>query len=465
MDKRATSVTRPGLFLAGLLLLGLFIALATRSGRAANFPTMTIPELIPADEGQPVVVPVIFDTGAADNVNTFVFDIRYDAQLLSLDTTDNDHDDIPDSIQVDIPIGYSITVEDTVDAGTGSIFVTVLNVSSPLSGMPSRTMMEITFVAAITGQPTVTNVVFAGDPAPFFATKQGQVISGLFDGGSVAIGDVPLPSPSATNPATATATGTSMPTTPTTTSTPLPVAFYMPAIVYAFTPTPSATPSPVAPTATATATVAPPTETPVNPTVTATAKPPTKTPEPPTPTPGPFCGELVLNGGMENNSGWLINVNAFPASYVSGFAHTGSRSMRIGIVNYWDNRYSYSSIQQDLTIPSSANQATLRYWLVPTTTGRAAARVTPPEIVPTELTDGTLEPLADDVQMTLLFDQAGNQHVLMFQRQNFNGWAYYEMNLNAFIGQRVILYFGVFNNGTGGITGMYLDDVSLAFCN
>jgi hypothetical protein len=477
MNTRATSLIRPGLAagLLALLLTVLWLGGGGRATRAANFPTLTIPELIPAEPGQPVVVPVDFDPGLADNVNTMLFEIRYDSQLLALDPTDSNNDGRPDSIAIDVPPGFILTVNNSVSGGTGSILVTVVNFSSPLDGLAGRRLMQITFTAGSPAAPTVTDVSFATSPSPFFADKNGVTISGLFDGGSVAIGDVVLPtaSPTANASPTATASPTAGPSptatntaVPTATRTPLPEAFYMPAVLYGFTPTPTATPipptaTPVIPTATATSPA---------PTATATGAAPTATPRPPTPrpptaTPGPFCGELVLNGGMENNSGWQINLNAFPASYVTTVARSGSRSMRIGIVNPWDNRFSYSSIQQTLTIPQTARNTTLRFWLWPTTTGRTADKLQPPALVPTELSGGTLAPLADDVQMVLLFDQAGTQHVLLFQRQNFGGWAPYEMNLDRFAGQRVTLYFGVFNNGTGGITGMYLDDVSLVFCN
>lgn len=136
--------------------------------------------------------------------------------------------------------------------------------------------------------------------------------------------------------------------------------------------------------------------------------------------------------------------------------------MRIGIVNLWDNRLSYSSVQQSVTIPATAANATLGYWLYPTTTGTRAGKLTPPPYVPTSEQDKVQ--LSNDVQMMLVFDQQGKQHTLMFQREAFGRWAYYEMNLNAFIGQTITLYWGVFNNGTGGITGMYLDDAQLTYC-
>jgi len=227
---------------------------------------------------------------------------------------------------------------------------------------------------------------------------------------------------------------------------------FLPALLLQPTPTPTFTPTPtLTPTPTATSTASP------TPT-------PTPQPDPPTPTPtatAPVCGNVVANGGFEDNTHWQINVNEFPAAYWWGFSHSGSRSMRAGIPEPADNRFSYSSFQQTVSIPSPLASARLGYWLFPKTTG-ATAVLTPPPIVPTSSLDRAK--LSDDAQMVLLFDRHGVQHVLTFQRLNEGHWVYYEHDLNAFRGQAVTLYFGVFNNGLGGVTAMWVDDVALRVC-
>ena len=223
---------------------------------------------------------------------------------------------------------------------------------------------------------------------------------------------------------------------------------FLPAAMLGQTPTPTPTVTPT-PTATATATS---TRTPTH----------TPQPEPPTATPTrPPCGNVVANGGFEENAAWQININEYPAAYWWGFGHSGSRSMRIGINNAADNRYSYSSVQQTVSIPSPLTSARLGYWLYPATTAAVAA-LTPPPVVPISTRDRIK--LSDDAQMVLLFDRNGTQHVLRFQRENAGQWVYYEHDLNAFRGQAVTLYFGVYNNGTGGVTAMWTDDVALTNC-
>ena len=211
-----------------------------------------------------------------------------------------------------------------------------------------------------------------------------------------------------------------------------------------------------------------PTPTPTNtPTPTPTATPtPTNTPrpEPPTATPTstpPACANVVANPGFEENAAWQINVNEFPAAYWWGFGHSGNRSMRIGINNAADNRYSYSSTEQAVHIPSPLSSARLGYWLYPQSSEPVVA-LTPPPIVPTSSQERAK--LSDDAQMVLLLHGNGQQTVLRFMRQNPGRWVYFEDDLSAFRGQTLRLYFGVFNDGWGGITAMWADDVALNVC-
>ena len=180
----------------------------------------------------------------------------------------------------------------------------------------------------------------------------------------------------------------------------------------------------------------------------------------PTPPP-PTCANAVANPSFEENASWQINANEFPAAYWWGFGHTGVRSMRIGINYANDNRYSYSSIEQAVHIPSPLVSAKLGYWLYPQTSEPVAA-LTPPAVVPTSSQERAK--LSDDAQMVLLLHGQGQQTVLRFMRQNPEQWVYYEDDLSAFRGQTVRLYFGVFNDGWGGITAMWADDVTVNVC-
>ena len=182
----------------------------------------------------------------------------------------------------------------------------------------------------------------------------------------------------------------------------------------------------------------------------------------PTATRLPTCVDLIANGGFEGSGGWQINSNAYPARVVTFPVYAGQRALQVGIVHPPDNVYSYSSAQQTIFIPAGPPSVTLSFQLFATTTGTRAASLAPPPIVPTSPFDRTQ--LADDVQMVLLFDSSGQQHVLLFQRQWYSQWQRHVIDLSAFRGQAVTLYFGVFNNGTGGITGMAVDEVAVSYC-
>jgi hypothetical protein len=170
---------------------------------------------------------------------------------------------------------------------------------------------------------------------------------------------------------------------------------------------------------------------------------------------------VVVNGGFENNTGWQLNNTVYPAGFVTFPVYSGARALRAGIIHPPDNRYSYSSAQQTVFIPAGPPSASLSFQLLATTTG-ARAVLTPPAIVPTSPLDRAQ--LADDAQMVLLFDSGGRQHVLLLQRQWYSDWQRHTFDLTAFRGQAVTLYFGVFNNGAGGVTGMIVDEVALRYC-
>ena len=281
----------------------------------------------------------------------------------------------------------------------------------------------------------------------------------------------PTSPPSATPSDTPTATTTAAPS-PTTTNTPAltptappptrqPAPYFLPAVVLGASPTPTAT---LTPTATATATQTPtaaPTLTP-SPTGSATTIPTAVPTATVTATSVPDrCVNVLANGGFEDNSAWQINNTVYPAGFVTFPVYAGSRALRAGIVHPPDNVRSYSSAQQTFFIPAGPPSVTLSFQLFATSTGTRAT-LTPPPIVPTSLLDRAQ--LTDDTQMVLLFDSSGRQHVLLFQREWYSEWRRHEIDLTPFRGQAVTLYFGVFNNGTGGVTGMYVDEAAVRYC-
>ena len=235
-------------------------------------------------------------------------------------------------------------------------------------------------------------------------------------------GDTPMPtsSPTGTPSSTATSTTTATPTLFRTATRTL-------------TPTRWATRTRT-PTATSTRTrTATPTATPSRtPTLTATPMPTV------TPTTPPEPIQLIVNPSFETNAVWVIPRTEFPASYHSGFAHTGSRSMRLGI-DTSHNIFSYSSTQQTVDFPTGLSAAELSFYYYPV---------------------GMWQ---DDDRIYFCVLSASDDEILecTFWTGPSEAWHYGTRSLLEYAGQRVKVHFGVRNDGVGGISAVYLDDVHL----
>jgi YVTN family beta-propeller protein len=209
---------------------------------------------------------------------------------------------------------------------------------------------------------------------------------------------------------------------------------------------------------TPTPTLVTPTASPTPSTTPAATDTPTATPSPtPTPTkteghtpsptatmtlsPTPPCQDLVVDGGFEwDDEAWYIPV-AGRADYTTFFAHGGQRSMRIGIES-GENVYSYSTVQQTVHVPADAQEAVLSFWYY--------------------AVSGDTE---NDLQYVLVKDQDGSFEWVLEERSNRRVWMFKEHQLGSrYRGADISLYFSVLNDGSGGTTAMYVDDVSLLIC-
>jgi len=223
--------------------------------------------------------------------------------------------------------------------------------------------------------------------------------------------------------------------------------------------TPTSTPTSTLPVPTSTST-ATPTSTSPGPTSTPPTLVPTATSPAPTPTPAVGCTELLTNGGFENDAGWYLPITVYKAGYDTSLvthdvtaiytieeAHTGSRSVRTGVVDPVHNVYSYSSAWQQVTIPAGASKATLRFWLYPQSNGPVEGR-------------------GGDVELILILNSNKKEiERPVMERSDGRSWKLYEFDLKKYAGQTIWIYFGVYNNGYSSNMAMYVDDVSLEACN
>ena len=238
------------------------------------------------------------------------------------------------------------------------------------------------------------------------------------------------------------------------------------------TPSPTATPSPAA-TPTRTPTPATPTATP-SPAATVT---PTSTSLPPTATPTPEPGacvvnggtELMVNGGFEGSNGWLLPVTASRAAYSSAAAHSGARSLRLGLLpaaglaldaaavgpphvesnllgETAPSGATYSTAHQTVSLPAGAASLVLTYWRLPGTTAAAG-----------------------DWQRLLLLKPGSYAVLTTLWRglQSADTWQATTVDLTPYRSQTVVLYFEVYNNSTTAAdrSWLFVDDVSLIACS
>lgn len=157
---------------------------------------------------------------------------------------------------------------------------------------------------------------------------------------------------------------------------------------------------------------------------------------PPTPTPDEV--QLIVNGGFETDEAWEILPTAYRAGYSYSRAHTGQRSMRLGIPA-GGNVASYSSVQQVVQIPNAATQVELGFFYWPVTAW----------------------PDADRIYLTVL--RASDDYVLQSTQWTDyeQAWHLRTLDLRPYAGQRIKLRFGVINDGQDWITSVYLDDITL----
>jgi len=150
---------------------------------------------------------------------------------------------------------------------------------------------------------------------------------------------------------------------------------------------------------------------------------------------------LIINGGFETQEVWYTPQTAHPAGYSTTRAHSGLRSMRLGIES-GDNVYSFSTARQDLHVPTDAANVTLSFWYYP-------------------LSGDTTR----DLQYALIQDDHGNTlDWVLNVRSDAQYWIVKEYSLNAYKGRDIRICFGVYNDGGGSVTVMYVDDVSVLVC-
>jgi len=172
--------------------------------------------------------------------------------------------------------------------------------------------------------------------------------------------------------------------------------------------------------------------------------------------------ERIVNGGFESGEGWQLPQTTYPAAYSAAVVRTGQRAMLTGIIDPAKNTYSYSSAQQVIQIPVDAITATLRAWLYPMSGDPAATALAQPKMLSSGPEAVSATASTEDTQYVLVLDASGTWvGTLLWQRTNDRRWALHSFDLSEYAGQTITLRFGAYNSGSGGVTALYVDDVSV----
>ena len=159
------------------------------------------------------------------------------------------------------------------------------------------------------------------------------------------------------------------------------------------------------------------------------------------------CSELVNNGSFNViDASWNILPSARPAIPVTSVTHTpGGYAMQLGIVDL-PNASSISAVEQTINLPPGAGYIVLSFWYY---TAYDAA------------------PGAGDLQYVDIYNTFSNQLIarVVNEQSNRRQWVMEDFDLTLFAGDQIRVVFVVNNDGVGGRTAMYVDDVSILACN
>ena len=159
------------------------------------------------------------------------------------------------------------------------------------------------------------------------------------------------------------------------------------------------------------------------------------------------CDNIVLNGDFDAVGGWQFGAADYPAAISTDLSRSGAYALRLGLPEYTENRQSESPVWQSVSIPDSWDQAILRYWAW---VGYSGAR---PD--GQDYSEGALLNSDQNVLQTLESESASQS----------SAWVAHSVDLSAYVGQEVQIYFNVVNDGNDEQLWHYIDDLTLSQCS
>lgn len=160
------------------------------------------------------------------------------------------------------------------------------------------------------------------------------------------------------------------------------------------------------------------------------------------------CPNILVNGTFEGVDGWHFGEDPVPPLYVNGFFQEGARAVLLGNPpENPTNVVTFSSIRQLVTLPFTNGPIQLRWWRL--------LRTAQP---------GTPTSTTDRQDLILLTPNLKPIQILRRELRNDGIWQEDLVDLTAYRGQTLYLYFNVFNDANATRTWMYLDNVRLRVC-
>jgi len=186
----------------------------------------------------------------------------------------------------------------------------------------------------------------------------------------------------------------------------------------------------------------------------------------------PSCYEGLVNGDFESDAGWEIRDNPVLAAYAPEAAHGGLRSMRTGIRWGGENVTSYSPVQQVITFPEPSGSdlalhATLSFWhynAYGDATTAAASALPDRASLPRTLAELQAADLGTDFFYAIGIYEDDTIDWLLVERVDVHVFRQTVVDISRYAGHQIRLQFGTYNNGEGGISRTFVDDVSLTIC-
>lgn len=156
------------------------------TGNTTGTATLAVAQEVLAKPNALVTVPLTLTTQGAQG-SSLVFSIDYNETLLTLDPRDNDHDGIPDAIDVRLP-GYQAAVSFNATDTDGEIDIVLADLDVPLEAFANGLLVSLSFQTAAVTRTTAAAVRFSQTPSASFGSTKGTRIPLATMDGYVVIG-------------------------------------------------------------------------------------------------------------------------------------------------------------------------------------------------------------------------------------------------------------------------------------